>query len=338
MLVLAGAITLQACGAGDQEVQRQVIVVEVPQNSDQRPTVASSPTQGGASDTDDRVIIVVNGGDTSTPADNNTGGTDDAAETTVDDSPAGITDLVLITGQSNALGTETAFDPVLDAPVERFYAWTEDSGWQPASLRQIWDLGWHPQTDPDTDPHNNFGLHFGKGMVEASSDRVVGIVLASAPGEGISHWDYNTWFYNVVSDKAIAALNDLPHKTGFDGILWHQGESDWVANGSSDPDLGGAIVGADYYRDKLYSLIANFRSENWFGEGRPFICGETAQAPLNVRLNELNNDGDEWTACTEGEGLPTYDAPENVHFNAEGLRQLGRNYAQTYLRMTAANR
>ena len=35
---------------------------------------------------------------------------------------ATITDLVLITGQSNALGSLTAFDPVLDQPVEGFFA------------------------------------------------------------------------------------------------------------------------------------------------------------------------------------------------------------------------
>ena len=62
--------------------------------------------------------------------------------------PASITDVIVITGQSNALGSETTFDPVLDQPVDRFYAYT-DQGWQLASLDQTWDLTWHPRQGLD---------------------------------------------------------------------------------------------------------------------------------------------------------------------------------------------
>ena len=88
--------------------------------------------------------------------------------------PAAITDLVLITGQSNALGSQTTYDETLDQPVEGFYAYT-DQGWKQASLRQVWDLGWHPSKGLGDDPHNNFGFHFGKQVV-ANSNRVVGIL------------------------------------------------------------------------------------------------------------------------------------------------------------------
>ena len=37
---------------------------------------------------------------------------------TVATGPASITDVLLVTGQSNALGSETTFDPVLDQPVD----------------------------------------------------------------------------------------------------------------------------------------------------------------------------------------------------------------------------
>ena len=72
--------------------------------------------------------------------------------------------------------------------------------------------------------------------------------------------------------------------------------------------------------------------ENWFADEHPFICGETAQSPVNDRLNALNRDDDIWTACVPGEGLSTYDEAE-VHFTAESLRQLGANYAEVYLQM-----
>ena len=242
-----------------------------------------------------------------------------------------ITDVVLITGQSNTLGSETTFDPVLDQPVDNFYAYT-DNGWAPASLRQVWDLGSHPAKGLGDDPHNNFGFHFGKTIAAQRSDRVVGIILLSAPGEGISHWDADGFFFNKIRNKAILALNDLPHKIAVDGILWHQGETDWSKDGSNDPDLED-FPPNDYYSGKLWHLINNFRMESWFDADRPFICGETARSPINSRLNALNRDSDNLTACVPGEGLSTYDE-ERVHFDAAGLRQLGANYAEVYLQMT----
>ena len=245
--------------------------------------------------------------------------------------PGSITDLVLVTGQSNALGSQTAFDPQLDSPTDRFYAYT-DTGWQRASLKQVWDLGWHPRTHIDTDPHNNFAFHFGKTVAARRGDRVVGIVLVTAPGEGISHWDADNVFFNKIRTKALAALNELPHKSSFDGILWHQGETDWAKSGSLDTDLAGLEIDDNYYSNKLWQLIDNFRRESWFDDEKPFICGETAQSPINARLMSLNRNSDPWTACVEGEGLATYDEAR-VHFTAESLRTLGSNYADRYLSM-----
>jgi len=243
---------------------------------------------------------------------------------------ATITDLVLITGQSNALGSETAFDPVLDQPVDNFYAYT-DNGWQLASLRQVWDLGSHPALGLGDDPHNNFGFHFGKTIVGQRSDRVVGIILVSAPGEGISHWDSDGFFFRKIRNKALLALNELPHKSAVDGILWHQGETDWSRDGSNDTDLE-EFPPNDYYSNRLWNLINNFRMESWFDANGPFICGETVRSPINTRLNALNRDSDNRTACVPGEGLSTYDE-ERVHFDAAGLRQLGANYAEVYLQI-----
>ncbi len=247
------------------------------------------------------------------------------------DGPDGITDLILITGQSNALGSLTGYDPELDSSTDRFYAFT-DQGWQRASLKQVWDLGWHPRTEPDTDPHNNFGMHFGKRLTELNPDRVVGIVLVTAPGEGISHWDADGYFFNKIRTKALTALNALPHKSQFDGILWHQGETDWSAVGSLDPEVRQQQVSNDYYSNKLWELITNFRNESWFSYTRPFICGETAQSPVNSRLMALNRDNDYWTACVAGSGLPTYD-DARVHFSASALRELGSSYAEAYLHL-----
>lgn len=231
--------------------------------------------------------------------------------------PADITDLVLVTGQSNALGADTLFDPALDGSDDRTFAWTEN-GWQVADLHQIWDLGWFPRGDLVNGPSNNLSLHFGKQVTSADSTRVVGFILATAPGQPISHWQADGEFFNSVRNKVSQAINELPSKARVDGILWHQGESD----GRDDPAYGAA----------LYSLIDAFRSESWYGANLPFICGETASLPVNAQLNRLNSDNDPNTACIAAEGLDT--RSDNVHFSASALRIMGRRYADQYLAMT----
>jgi len=234
-----------------------------------------------------------------------------------DPTPADITDLVLVTGQSNALGADTNFNPALDSPDTRTFAYTQ-SGWKVADLSQIWDQGWFPRGDPATDPSNNFSLHFGKRVTAIDSNRVVGFILVTAPGRPISHWQPNGEFFNSIRDKVSRAISELPSKSQVDAILWHQGESD----GADDPAYGSA----------LYALVDAFRSESWYGTNRPFICGETAALPVNTQLNRLNSDGDASTACVPAAGLET--RIDDAHFSANALRTLGRRYAEQYLKMT----
>lgn len=230
--------------------------------------------------------------------------------------PSDITDLILVTGQSNALGADTVFDSLRDVPNNRVFAYTNE-GWRVADLHQVWDLNWHPRNDPDTDPSNNFGFHFAKKLAERRPQRVVGFILVTAPGEGIDHWDYESDFYLKIRNKVVAAINELPSKASIDGILWHQGETDWLAD--------------DYYRNKLRDVIANFRSENWFAADKPFICGETVEAPVNQILMALNTDGDPSTGCVSSDGLSTI--LDKLHFSAEGLRILGTRYTTKYIQM-----
>ncbi len=225
-----------------------------------------------------------------------------------------ITDLILVTGQSNALGAGTDYDTSLDAPDSKVFAFT-NNGWQVANLNQVWDLNWHPRNHPDTDPSNNFSLHFGKNVAAKDSSRVIGFVLVTAPGAKIENWQTGGSFYAQMQAKVLDAINQLPHKSSIDGVLWHQGESD----------------GEDkqYYSDALYQLINNLRSEPWVASNAPFICGETKIPSVNKRLNSLNRDSDPTTACVQGADLPTLG--DNRHFSAEALRTIGARYADAYL-------
>lgn len=247
-----------------------------------------------------------------------------------------ITDLILVTGQSNTLGAGTAVDASLDAPDPRVFAFTRD-GWQVAELHQVWDRNAYPGPGTrDAHPsliYNNFALHFGKRLAELDPDRVVGFVLVSEPGEGIENWNPGSNGMNRVQQKVVEAINQLPHKSALDGVLWHQGETDWLFEGTSDPDVAQPAP-VDYYPTKLAQLIANLRAENWYTASEPFICGETIAADgVNMHLNALNTDSDGSTACVQGFGLPATTV-SGSHFDAPSLRIMGTRYADAYFNLT----
>ena len=227
----------------------------------------------------------------------------------------------------------TTWNDTLDAPHPRVFAYTSE-GWQVAELFQSWDNGSHPGTGNRNDVesiHNNFALHFGKRLAELDDSIVVGFVLVSEPGRGIRHWAPGAPGMLRVKQKTLQAINALPSKTAVDGILWHQGETDFILEGTSDLDAPQPAP-ANYYPVRLSALIENLRLENWYDETRPFICGETINAEgVNTHLRRLNTDNDPVTACVEAAGLPSI-RPGGVHFNASALRTLGRRYAEAYYR------
>ena len=253
---------------------------------------------------------------------------------------ADITDLILVTGQSNVRGSNTDFDPALDAPNKQAFVFNSTGQWGVSDLHNAWDGNWAPGNgslqDETRQPHNNFVFHFGKVVAESDSSRVIGYVVLSAPGKGIAHWDRDKEFFYEVRDLALSALNAQGVKSEFDAILWHQGETDWQSHGTSDPQIFGEQRNyPNYYREKLVSLIADFRGQSWVNDNAYFICGETAIAPINEVLMELNYDGDPRTGCVSAHGLTTIDTdPIPIHFDDDGLRELGRRYAELYLRLT----
>ena len=253
--------------------------------------------------------------------------------------PSDITDIVVLTGQSNASGVQTDFDAALDAGNEKLFAFNEDGQWQVADLHQYWD-GNLPSNFASAaqgrEPFNNAVFQVGKSLTE-QTDRVVGIILVTAPGEGISHWDYNSEFYRKIRNKVASALAALPQKNTVDAMIWMQGETDWLAEGTADPGATGfASTESDFYRNyypnKLNQLISNLRIEAWYGFDAQFICAETKRSALNPHLMALNNDGDDRTSCAQASDLPTRDSdPFGNHYSAAGLRALGDRIAALYL-------
>lgn len=252
---------------------------------------------------------------------------------------ADITDIIVLTGQSNAAALETEYDATLDAGHERLFAFNTDGQWRPADLSQYWDMNLpsnFSEAGDDRDPYNNLVFQLGKSLVQ-QTDRVIGVILIAAPGEGISHWDFNSNFYNAIRSKVSAALAELPQKTTVDAMIWMQGETDWLAEGTADPGATGfsstdSGFYQNYYPNKLSQLTSNLRSERWFGAEAQFICSETKKAALNKHLTALNNDGDALTSCAAASDLPTRAGDQfGNHFSAAGLRTLGARIAELYL-------
>ena len=110
-------------------------------------------------------------------------------------------------------------------------------------------------------------------------------------------------------------------------ILWHQGESD--SNAGAAP----------LYEQRLRALIERFRTElgDWT---LPFIIGQLGRfdgSPWDApRIHvdsvhralaaQMPN-----VAFVSSEGLK--DKGDNTHFTAAGARELGRRYAEAYLRL-----
>lgn len=147
--------------------------------------------------------------------------------------PRDITDLILVTGQSNVTGAETKVSGTLgqwgrviefsepDNPHPRVFAWTVDprngnagTGWKVATLTQSWH---------DSSPgvggiaRNSFAFHFAKEVVRQDDCRVVGLIVVSEGGKGISHWDTNAPGWNEVVIQVNEALSALG-RTSIDGI------------------------------------------------------------------------------------------------------------------------
>lgn len=334
--LLLSLILLGACSSGEDECLSEAGTSSCASTTSTTPT---DPATNPAGNLNPCVLA------TSDPDGDGFGFEDGASCVTIPDSSglASITDIIFVTGQSNVEAADTTFDATLDAPNERVYAFT-DSGWRIADLHQVWDEqarpGNHSLNDPSRQPNNNFTFHFAKTLAERSNWRVPAFIVDAEPGKGIANWDLNSPFYQKMSEKITRALAQIPHKDSVDVILWHQGESDWIFEGTSDPEATGftskdSEAYRKYYPIKLRALIGNFRQENWARPDTAFICGETRVADgVNRHLRALNSDADPLTGCVPTSDLEQRaDDPFGIHYSAAGLRDLGARLVDLYLNM-----
>ncbi|MBL9130185.1 MAG: sialate O-acetylesterase [Verrucomicrobiaceae bacterium] len=231
--------------------------------------------------------------------------------------------LFLLVGQSNMAGRGVLED--------------QDKKPHPRVLMLNKEGKWAPAIDPMhfDKPAAGVGLGktFGQIIAEANPGVTIGLIPCAVGGSPIDTWKPGVYYAATKShpwddmEKRVALA--LPAGT-LQGILWHQGESDSVA------------TLAQAYEAKLHDLVARLRALVKAPEV-PFIAGQMGKfddvpwSPEKAIVDQAHQDLAKkvpHTAFVSAEGLKH--KGDKVHFDAASFRELGKRYADAFLKMTAS--
>jgi hypothetical protein len=168
------------------------------------------------------------------------------------------------------------------------------------------------------------GLSFAKAMLDKIPKRVSILLIPTAVGgSAISQWLGDSTYRSVKLFTNFKQKVSLGKEYGeIKGILWHQGESD--ANASNIPK----------YKDRLTLLIKRFR-EVVGNDQLPVVLGELGSYSANpeswLKINEQSRlyvQTDKNSAIVKTDDLKN--RGDNIHFDSEGQRTLGRRYADAF--------
>jgi len=242
-----------------------------------------------------------------------------AGEEPEDDLPAKESfHLFLLAGQSNMAGRGIV-EP-LDREIHaRVLALSKEGKWEPAVDPIHFDKG---------SAGVGLGKSFGIAVAEGNEEITIGLIPAACGGSPISTWKPGGYHDQTKShpyDDAIARTRRAMRDGVLKGILWHQGESD------SRPEL------AEKYKQESKDLIERFRKD-LDAPSVPFIIGQLGQfgRPWSEPRKLVNQAhvslAEEFPAVgfVPSDGLTC--KKDNIHFDANSLREFGRRYAEVYQR------
>lgn len=244
----------------------------------------------------------------------------------------------LVTGQSNSQGWGGLYDPYNpeDESDNRIFGWNmEENAWV------IFDLEKPIGTKPLG--LQCFAFHFAKQYLKTFPDKKIGFIVNGLGGQAICNWtkpddrlrlkdgfqssvdsnkqDVGELYDDSVKSINMALLNADVDK--IDGVLWHQGEADYLES-------------YEYYRQRLYHIIDQYRHEEFGHDDLTFIAGELihnhddwAYNKQNVVLQELNDNDDKYIRCATTKHLPA-NGEDLVHFSTESHRMMGSLYYDQY--------
>ncbi|MDZ4403657.1 sialate O-acetylesterase [Prosthecobacter sp.] len=228
--------------------------------------------------------------------------------------------LYLLVGQSNMAGRGVVEE--------------QDKTPHPRVLMLSKEGKWVPAIDPLHFDKSAAGVGLGKTfaqiVAEANPGVTIGLIPCAVGGSPIDTWKPGVFYPATKShpwdDMAKRVALALPAGT-LKGILWHQGESD------SKPEL------AQAYEAKLHDLVKRLR-ELVNAPEAPFIAGQMGKfdgvpwTPEAVIVDKAHQDLAKkvpHTAFVSAEGLKH--KGDKVHFDSASFRELGKRYAEAYLKM-----
>ena len=228
--------------------------------------------------------------------------------------------LFLLVGQSNMAGRGVV-TPADKLPHPRVLMLNQASEWVPAIDPLHFDK-----------PAAGVGLgrSFASAIADANPGVTIGLIPCAVGGSPIDAWKPGVFYQPTQShpwDDAMRRANVALKSGTLKGILWHQGESD------ATRELAPA------YAAKIHDLIARFRAE-LHRPAVPFVAGQLgrfAESPWNefkTQVDQAHRDLPRKvprTAFVSTEGLK--DKGDKVHFDSDSYRELGRRYAEAYLKL-----
>lgn len=230
--------------------------------------------------------------------------------------------LFLLVGQSNMAGRGTVEE--------------QDKTPHPRVLMLSKEGKWVPAIDPlhfdKPSVGVGIGKTFGQIIAEANPGVTIGLIPCAVGGSHIDAWKPGVFYAPTKSypwDDMVKRVALAQPAGTLKGILWHQGEGD------SLPGL------APTYAPKLHDLVTRLR-QLVKAPTVPFIAGQMGKfddvpwPPEKVIVNQAHQDLPKHvphTVFVTAEGL-THKG-DKVHFDTRSFRELGKRYAEAFLKMTA---
>lgn len=230
--------------------------------------------------------------------------------------------LFLLVGQSNMAGRGevTSADR---KPIDRVLMYTKAGEWKPATAPLHFDK---PKI-----VGVGIGRSFAKKVLGDRRDITIGLIPCAVGGSPIDSWTDGAYYKPTKShpwDDALRRAKAALKSGTLEGILWHQGESD------SKSGL------AQAYEKKLHALVERLRKE-LKAKHAPFIAGQMGQ------FKERPWSDDKKLVDQAHQNLPKHVGKsafvnsdglkhkgDKVHFDADSYRELGRRYADAFLKLT----
>lgn len=261
-------------------------------------------------------------------------------------------DIIVVAGQSNAVGNGVGNDDYLFAPQGKIYelcgeynAYISGTGEDAKIVVNRISTNYFVRLAKTNvgsawNVFENFALRFADKYRENNlyKTRKVLIVQTAVSGTGFAkeHWGVEDVLYERMCNMVSYAMS-LEGKNRVVAFLWHQGEHDVEANPSFSYDQK-----KDFYYDKLNEMLTEFRRE--FGQV-PFVCAGftdqfvqrnlTQTQAVYEAINEVVRRNKKTGFVSNVEDLLSNDEKEHngdiYHFCKQAQTILGERYYEKWL-------